>query len=108
VWFTFFHEAGHLVLHSRQLTFVEGVEGLNEDQESDADAFARDLLIPPAFAPGLAPLRTQADVTRFAEEIGIAPGIVVGRLQHDGHIGRDRMNSLKRRFEWRKGEVGGE
>ncbi len=108
VWFTFFHEAGHLVLHSRQLTFVEGVEGLNEDQESDADAFARDLLIPPAFAPHLASLRTQADVTRFAEEIGIAAGIVVGRLQHDGHIGRDRLNGLKRRFEWRRGEVGGE
>ena len=43
--------------------------------------------------------RTSAVVEAFAAEIGICPGIVVGRLQHDGTIGHDRLNGLRRRLE---------
>jgi len=43
----------------------------------------------------LASLRTEADVQAFARSVGIAPGIVVGRLQHDGIIGFNQLNGLK-------------
>ena len=43
--------------------------------------------------PGSQPIETLRD---FAQEIGIAPGIVVGRLQHDGHWGWNRGHKLKR------------
>jgi copper homeostasis protein CutC len=32
----------------------------------------------------------------------IAPGIVVGRLQRDGHLDRSHLNDLKRRVRWAK------
>ncbi len=37
-------------------------------------------------------------ILSFAERIGVAPGVVVGRLQHDGHLGFNRMNQLKMKF----------
>jgi len=40
----------------------------------------------------------------FAGEIDIAPGIVVGRLQHNGVLPRSHLNRLKVRYEWRRGE----
>lgn len=36
----------------------------------------------------------------FADRIGVAPGIVVGRLQKDGIIGYHIGNRLMRRFEF--------
>ncbi|MBW4557417.1 MAG: hypothetical protein KME59_16035 [Trichormus sp. ATA11-4-KO1] len=37
---------------------------------------------------------------QFATEIGIAPGIVVGRLQHDKVLPPSHCNDLKQRWEW--------
>jgi addiction module HigA family antidote len=59
---------------------------LDNEIENEANAFARDKLIPSAhlnqfltsaFQPSL------PEIKRFAKSIGIAPDIVVGRLQHD-------------------------
>ena len=35
------------------------------------------------------------DVIRFAEEQGIAPSIVVGRLQHEGLVPWNRLESIE-------------
>jgi hypothetical protein len=40
-------------------------------------------------------------VMRFARKIGIAPGIVVGQLQHAGRLKRQQLNNLKRRYRWK-------
>jgi HTH-type transcriptional regulator / antitoxin HigA len=81
-WFTFFHEAAHLLLHSKKETFVD--DGSDDDMlEDEANKFARDFLIPPDRIPELRTLTTDAQVAMFAHQIGIAPGIVVGRLHHD-------------------------
>lgn len=94
-WFTFFHEAAHVLLHSKKETFVD--DGTDNDMlEDEANKFAADLLIPPDRASQLAGLATDSDVETFAHEIGIAPGIVVGRLQHDGLWGWNRGHKLKR------------
>ena len=37
------------------------------------------------------------DIRRFSEEINIHPGVVVGRLQHDGLIEHNWHNELKER-----------
>lgn len=97
-WFTFFHEAAHVLLHSKKETFVN--DGTDHDMlEDEANRFAADFLIPPHEAQRLAGLRTDDEVTTFAEHIGIAPGIVVGRLQHDGEWGWNRGHKLKRRLQ---------
>ena len=40
------------------------------------------------------------DVMAFAEQIGIAPGIVVGRLQYEKIIAYSCLTDLKATFEW--------
>ena len=47
-------------------------------------------------------LFSTAAIKRFADELNVASGIVVGRLQHDQHIGFNQFNSLKRRFEFKE------
>nr|VFK67269.1 MAG: addiction module antidote protein, HigA family [Candidatus Kentron sp. UNK]VFK72608.1 MAG: addiction module antidote protein, HigA family [Candidatus Kentron sp. UNK] len=105
-WFTFFHEAGHILAHGRKAIFLEG-GGLGGEKEEEANAFARDSLIPPVAyrrflaewdGCSLAPLET------FAEEIGIASGIVVGRLQHDGLLPCDTGNERKVFYHWADGD----
>ena len=103
LWFTFFHEAGHLLLHGKKILFVEGLDGLANAREAEADAFARDLLIPPSHAKRLydmpRPL-SKAAVRDFAGTVGIAPGIVVGRLQKEKVLPWTHMNDLKVRYAW--------
>lgn len=94
-WFTFFHESAHLLLHSKKETFVD--DGSENDMlEDEANKFARDLLIPTNRAHELHSLRTDSDVEKFAKDIGIAPGIVVGRMQHDKIWGFNQGHKLKR------------
>ena len=103
LWFTFFHEAGHIVLHPRGEVFLE--TGKYEGpMEIEANEFAESQLIPPSeFSAFTAQVITRSGVIEFAERIGIAPGIVVGRLQkehlipHGGH-----WESLKVKYKWIK------
>lgn len=102
LWFAFFHEAGHILLHGKRDVFLE-VKGTQGDKEQEADTFAANLLIPPPewkrfLASGQQ--QSKAGIRQFASEIGIAPGIVVGRLQHDGVLPPSHCNDLKCPLEW--------
>ena len=102
LWFTFFHEAGHILLHGKREAFVED-GALDDEKEAEANRFAADFLIPPDeyldFIPTYAHY-SKEDVIRFAQSAGIDPGIVVGRLQHDRKIAQKNMNDLKKRLMW--------
>jgi plasmid maintenance system antidote protein VapI len=103
-WFTFFHEAGH-VLGSGATLHVDAPEAfaLGTPDEAEADAFARDLLIPPDTYAQFVTVRsfTEDAVRTFARDIGVSPGIVVGRLQRDDHLPqRSPLNHLKRPITW--------
>jgi hypothetical protein len=39
-------------------------------------------------------------ILRFASEVGLAPGIIVGQLQHQGRLRQSQLNRLKRRYLW--------
>lgn len=103
-WFTFFHEAWHILGHGRKKVFIESgdPDGTGEGEEEEADAFARDFLIPPdqlrAFVKNWDHCSLDP-ISRFAEEITIAPGIVVGRLQHDQLLLNTHGNKLKIYFD---------
>lgn len=101
-WFTFFHEAAHVLLHGKRTLFVDEAGIERTPEEDAANRFAADLLIPPAAYRQLreATAPSKAEVVSFAERIGIAPGVVVGRLQHDGVIPFDRFQDLKRKFRF--------
>jgi len=100
LWFTFFHEAGHIVLHGRQL-FIEGAGAIDNEHEDEADRFASDVLIPPEAAVRLPTIpRTNAAVSQFAASIGIPPGVVVGRMQREKLLPWTHLNGLKVSYEW--------
>ncbi|MGI8581851.1 MAG: ImmA/IrrE family metallo-endopeptidase [Chitinophagaceae bacterium] len=83
-WFTFFHEAGHVLLHGKKKIFLEDFEGYKEDgkKEMEADTFAAKSLLPETFVDELPKDFTEDDVVKMAKKYKTAPGIVVGRLQH--------------------------
>lgn len=101
LWFTFFHEAGHILKHGKKAVFLEG-EVTNEQAEIEADTFAGDFLIPKKEYERFRMREdySTASVSMFAKRLGIAPGIVVGRLQHDKSIPYSHLNALKRHFQW--------
>lgn len=96
-WFAFFHEAAHILLHSKKETFIDDESG-DDQLESEANQFAANTLIPPAAAAGLKGLASDTDVELFAAEVGVSPGIVVGRLHNDGVWGWNKGNRLRRRI----------
>lgn len=100
LWFSFFHEAAHLVKHGKKLLFVEGIDGLDRDKEDEADRFAADVLIPPEQAKRLRSLRSEAEIRALAKIVGVAPGILVGRMQHERWLPRSHLNGLKVRYAW--------
>jgi HTH-type transcriptional regulator/antitoxin HigA len=96
-WFTFFHEAAHILKHDKKDVFLDALEVDRSDspEEEEANQWARDILIPPRWAADLRRLKTKAAVRQFAAQINLHPGIVVGRLQYDGFISNSWMNDLK-------------
>lgn len=106
LWFTFFHEAAHILLHGKRTQFVEGVAPLDPESEAEADTFARDFLIPPPHARRLQALSKEggasaARVQALAKEIGVAPGIVVGRMQKEKWLPWTHLNGLKVTYAWK-------
>lgn len=98
LWFTFFHEAGHVLLHDRRrFTILDGVDRSDTDNtmEQEADEFAGRTLIPRVFDTRLETVRSQAQAINLASEAGVHPGIVVGRLQHDKIIPYSHFNRLR-------------
>lgn len=102
LWFSFFHELHHVLNGDDEIRIeIAGKTESDDPKELEADRFAADTLIPPQHAPRLAGLTSKDAVRAFAEEIGIAPGIVVGRLQRD-HPRRwpyRNGNDLKRKLD---------
>lgn len=100
-WFTVFHEIGHLVLHSETKRFVEGDGSASGNEEDEANEFATSTLIPKEHIKELQALGADGRaVMRFAKNIGIAPGIVVGQMQHRKLLTFAQLNNLKKRYKW--------
>lgn len=106
LWFTLFHELGHILKHSKKELFVELKGGNREKaiEEQEADDFAAQTLISGAdLNQWLAtnPSLTPVTIRNFAASIGIAAGIVVGRLQHQKLLNwTTPMNNLKVSYSW--------
>ena len=101
-WFTFFHEAAHILDGNKDALIVDvlGNKAKKTESEHQADRFAADHLIPLQYQSELKTLRSKVDVCSFAQRLGIDPGIVVGRMQHDGLTRFNYFNDLKQTFVW--------
>ncbi len=104
-WFTFFHEAGHLLLHGDKRTiFIEDDHYQKirvEEEEREANLFAGEVLVPESHRKRLATLqRNKRGIISFANEMNVSPGIIVGQLQFHEYISFKYLNSYKRRYSW--------
>lgn len=102
-WFTFFHEAAHILLHGKREVFLEkGGDEIVEEKEREANEFAARFLVPPSDYARIAalPRLSKDDIEEFARQIGVAPGVVVGQLQHNGDAPPSYYNALKERLDW--------
>ena len=105
IWFTFFHEAAHILLHGKQQVFLEGTTETNEqhqEAEAEANQYAADFLIPSKEREEFieAANFTKAAILAFAKKLKVAPGIIVGQLQKYQVVPYGtRLNYLKRQFD---------
>ena len=104
-WFSFFHEAAHILLHAnskeeKKSIFLDDPNTISGDdpREHEANQWSGNTLIPVQYVEALSGLRSKAAVIDFAQRIHLHPGIAVGRLQHDGLINPSWMNDLKQSF----------
>ena len=100
LWFTMFHEAGHILLHGKKQLFLEFGISNETEEEKEANEFSRDMLIPRKYAHRLPYLKTKAMISSFAKSIGVSPGIVVGRMQYEKLILPSYHNGLKKKLTW--------
>jgi hypothetical protein len=113
LYFSLFREAGALLAAWKMGSGTVGRNGPSgccaptvPDPNFHPDAFAREFLIPPEHDAELVAIGAietseamSAAIVKLARTLGIAPGLVVGRLQHDGLIGWRRQNRLKREVD---------
>ena len=95
--FSFFHEAGHLVRHRQRKTVLETPD-THGDLEREADAFAREVLIPEdAYQKLIEVARPSTErITAAAQEHKLPVDSLIGMLQHDGIIPHGELNAFKR------------
>ncbi|MSU05540.1 HigA family addiction module antidote protein [Spirochaetales bacterium NM-380-WT-3C1] len=95
-WFSLFHELGHIALGH-----VWQQNGTSENDEKSADKWSSDTLISADAFETFRSIRDYSEnsVIQFANENGIAPGIVVGRMQREGMIKYTMLNNLKEKYE---------
>lgn len=100
-WFSFFHEAGHIVLHDKSMVFIDPDKKLVDRLEDQANRFAQNILVPKEDYDDFVEegaFRAK-NIIEFSQAIGIAPGIIVGMLQHNDLIDYSWHNQLKRKFK---------
>ena len=112
MWFTFFHEVGHILLHRKKFEFIlDNAENDLADQvvdpemqqtEEEANRFAADILIPPSALSKFIKIGNFSNraVVKLADDLDIGPGVIIGRLQREGLLKYNQGNELKRIFEW--------
>lgn len=100
-WFSFFHELGHVLQKRITKTIIDfETSDFFDDYEKEADRFAKNLLIPSELYESFVASAnlSEQNILYFADSINIHPGIVVGRLQKEGHLSYKYLNNLKQKY----------
>lgn len=104
-WFSLFHEIKHVFQKKKTKVIIRcdsDYSELDEEFEVEADNFAIETLIPSEqyidYFEDRGRYISKNDVIRFAGRMGVHPGIVVGRLQHDGKIPHSSMTDMRQKY----------
>lgn len=85
-WFTFFHEAGHILLHGKKYISLENINFSDADpqKEQEAHDFAEEWTFSKEQEKEVinaTPLN-ENDIINFANRFNTHPAMIIGRLQH--------------------------
>jgi Zn-dependent peptidase ImmA (M78 family) len=89
-WFTFFHEAGHVLLHGKKYISLENIDFSEADplKEQQAHDFAEEWTFSAAQEKEVLaaiPL-TENAIVKFAGKFNTHPAIIIGRFHHKGFL----------------------
>lgn len=90
-WFTLLHELGHIALHLASpgddvyIDSLDEAVGDEQEVEAEADAFAKDALVPRDtwLRSDARRLGSEGSVVSLAKQLGIHPAIVAGRIRYE-------------------------
>ena len=101
IWFSFFHEASHILHDGKKLLFISGDDS-ESPEEQQANRFAAEFLIPEAYDQEISGYTMPVHCSRLATTLGIPRGIVMGRY---AHVTNDwyRFQKLIPSFSWPDG-----
>jgi Zn-dependent peptidase ImmA (M78 family)/plasmid maintenance system antidote protein VapI len=98
-WFSFFHEAGHLLLHG-DTTNIDAGGYTTPSKEDEANEFAQSVILSPASEKELLSMPVNKfSIVRLARRCNVAPGLIVGQLQHRNRISPKLFNKFKVRYQ---------
>ncbi|MBS3768232.1 MAG: HigA family addiction module antidote protein, partial [Candidatus Cloacimonetes bacterium] len=99
-WFSFFHEAAHVLEHKKKLTYIHREDDSNkDDSEKSADKFAENILIPVKYIEQIKTVKNNLQIIKLANKLNISPGIVAGRYQYITKKW-NFYNDLIKHFDW--------
>jgi len=102
-WFTFYHEAAHILLHGKKDIFLENVEGtaLDQAKEDEANAFAAEALLSEKEYAEIRSANqwTYDSIKTFAKKLNTSTGVIIGRLQHDKLLNWSAGNDLRKKVD---------
>ena len=102
IWFSIFHELGHAIKnHKRHLTVSLSKNNVIDDEENEANAFARDSLLDKDSYEKFVDKKdfSITSIKQFAKNQNVAPFVVIGRLQKDEIIGWETYQNYKIKYE---------
>lgn len=100
-WFTLLHEIAHLILHFDRMPIIETDDQSESAIEQEANEFASNVIVPAEHYEEFLTLgSSRFPIIDFAKKVGVAPGLIVGQLQHHQILGYNQMQHLKRRYQW--------
>lgn len=99
-WFTFFHEAGHIIEHGKKDIFLEEVQGavIDKEKEEEANKFATSWLLTDEQLEEIIANKpfSESKIVAFAKKFRILPGIIIGRLQSKKLVSHSVGNHLRK------------
>ena len=103
VWFSFFHEIGHILLHGKKDIFLEqaSIAGQDDAKEKEADIFSSDTLLSPKEEKELRMYSHFSDyvIQDVSQRFNVHPSIIAGRLKHLGLLDYSQAQTFNKHVE---------